>query len=280
MRILALFTLCLTLVRPALASDALEHGRYLVESIVGCGNCHTPLGPNGPVAGQNLAGRFVIEEEAFTAYAPNITPDKETGIGAWSKTDLIKAIRNGIRPDGSLIGPPIPIGLYRGISDKDVDAIATYVMSLPAVRNVVSKSIYRIPLPPNYGPPVTTVPEPTFTNAAERGAYLAGPIGHCVECHTPMVNGRPDFENRLAAGGFPFHGPWGISVSANITPDKATGIGEWTDAEIKRAITTGVSRDGRKLFPPMGFAYYAKMKPADLDAIVAYLHSLKPIPSQ
>ncbi|MBV9955519.1 MAG: c-type cytochrome, partial [Pseudolabrys sp.] len=76
------------------------------------------------------------------------------------------------------------------------------------------------------------------------------------------------------AGGFDFPGPWGVSTSRNITSSKTKGIGEWTDAEIKRAITQGVSRDGGKLKPPMGYEYYAKMTDADLDAIVAYLRTV------
>src|SRR5512139_3233667 len=124
--------------------DRLERGRYLVESIVACGNCHTPQGPNGPLAGKTLAGGFLIEEKAFTAYAPNITPDPETGIGRWSEAQIATAIREGRRPDGSLIGPPMPIGFYRGISDSDLAAIVAYVRSVPAVSNRVPRTVYRI----------------------------------------------------------------------------------------------------------------------------------------
>ena len=111
------------------------------------------------------------------------------------------------------------------------------------------------------------------------GAYLAGPLGHCVECHTPMSQqpGRRDYENMLAAGGFKFEGPWGESVAANLTPDKETGLGSWTDEQIKKAITEGVRPDGTRLRPPMAFAYYKNISDEDLDAIVAYLRSLKPV---
>ena len=102
--------------------------------------------------------------------------------------------------------------------------------------------------------------------------YLAT-IAHCMECHTPMVKGQHNWAADLGRGGFEFPGPWGVSVSRNITSSKTKGIGAWSDAEIKRAITTGVSKDGSHLKPPMGFHYYATLTPGDLDAIVAYLRT-------
>ena len=95
-----------------------------------------------------------------------------------------------------------------------------------------------------------------------------------MECHTPMGPRGRDFAARLGAGGFEFRGPWGVSVSRNITSSKEKGIGAWSDDEIKRAVTHGVSRDGSKLKPPMGYSYYATLTPDDLDAIVAYLRTV------
>src|SRR5262245_57606913 len=98
----------------AAAETPTERGQYLVETIAGCGNCHTPRGPGGVFAAdKHMAGGFVIDEKPFRAVTSNITPDKETGIGNWTDAQLAKAIREGIRPDGSLIGPPMPFGLYR-----------------------------------------------------------------------------------------------------------------------------------------------------------------------
>ena len=96
-----------------------------------------------------------------------------------------------------------------------------------------------------------------------------------MECHTPRVKGELDFNN-IGAGGQEFPGPWGVSTSRNITPSKTKGIGTWTDAEIKRAITQGIDKDGNKLKGPMGFQYYAHMKDADLDAVIAWLHTVPP----
>lgn len=256
----------------ARAETLLERGAYLMRGIVACGNCHTPQGPEGPLPGMEMAGGLPFEFEAFTAYSSNLTPDVETGLGGWSDAEIITAIREGRRPDGSIIGPIMPIALYRNMSDRDVQAIVAYLRSLKPVRNAVQKSVYRMPLPPNYGPPVGSVAEVSPDDTLAYGAYLAGPLGHCIECHSPVgPNGGPDWENQLGAGGFEFPGPWGVSVSPNITP---AGLGDWSDADIKRAITEGVRPDGRLLMPPMPFGYYKNVSAQDLDALVAYLRSL------
>lgn len=274
--------LAATLLLPAWSANAqpdlVARGRYLVEGIAGCGNCHTPKGPQGDLPGRNLAGGMVIEEPAFRAIGPNITPDPETGIGRWTDAQLARAIREGIRPDGSVIGPPMPFELYRGISDADLAAMIAYLRTVPPVRSAVARSEYRIPLPPSYGPPVANVPGPAADDPVARGAYLAGPLGHCTECHTPMLEGGRRDWSRRGAGGQAFPGPWGESVARNITPHRDAGLGGWTDAQIVRAVTEGVSADGRRLFPPMGYGYYARMTPSDLADLVAYLRSLPALP--
>jgi mono/diheme cytochrome c family protein len=264
----------------AAAETTFERGRYLVETIAGCGNCHTPRGPGGAFAAdKHMAGGFVVvDEKPFRAVASNITPDKETGIGNWTDAQIAKAIREGIRPDGSLIGPPMPFELYRKLSDTDLAAIVAYLKTLKPVGNKVEKSVYRIPLPPAYGPPVASVPDVPRADKVKYGEYLAGPVGHCVECHTPMDKGHHDW-SRIGQGGMKFTGPWGVSVARNITPHPEDGLGKWTDAEIKRAITQGISKEGTRLAPPMAYALYAKVTEADLDAIVTYLRTLKPLPS-
>jgi mono/diheme cytochrome c family protein len=271
-RLLCAALAALGLVAPAAAQDAalLERGRYLVEVTAACGNCHTPMGPQGPVPGRTLAGGMVFDEPPFRAVAPNITPDPETGIGRWTDAQLARSIREGIRPDGTLIGPPMPFAFYRGLSDRDLAAMVAYLRTVPPVRNATEKSVYRIPLPPAYGPPVASVAPPA-DNAVARGAYLAGPVAHCLECHTPMLpNGHSDMA-RLGAGGMEFRGPWGIAVARNITP---AGLGDWSDAEIERAIRTGVSKDGRQLFPPMAYAAYRQMSAPDMADLIAYLRSM------
>ena len=278
MRVRIVFTLAIILSLPSLTPASAEtlfcSLTCMIKTFVACGNCHTPKGPKGEIPGMELAGWASFHKsKQFTASAPNITPDKETGIGAWTDAQIIAAIRTGKRPDGSIIGPPMPIVLYRGLSDRDVTAIVAYLRQTKPVRNKVPRSVYRIPLPPNYGPPVGNVPDVSPSNKVAYGAYLAGPAGHCIECHSPMGPHGPDIENRLGAGGFEFPGPWGISVSANITP---TGLKDRTHAQIKTMITKGVRPDGSRMLPPMAYSYYANIKDADLDAIIAYLRSLPP----
>lgn len=262
----------------AVAQDTalLARGRHLVEVTGACGNCHTPMGPQGPVAGKALAGGTVFDEPPFRAVAPNITPDPETGIGRWTDAQLARAIREGIRPDGSLIGPPMPMTLYRGLSDQDVAAMIAYLRTVPPVANAVERSVYRIQLPPAYGPPVASVPPPADTPVA-RGEYLANAVAHCMECHTPMLPTGQNDRTRLGAGGMEFRGPWGVSVARNLTPH-ANGLGGWTDAQIIRAVTQGISSTDRPLAPPMAFWAYRNMTPQELGDLIAYLRSLPPQP--
>ena len=116
--------------------------------------------------------------------------------------------------------------------------------------------------------------EADLRDPVRRGFYLVT-IGHCMECHTPMVKGQRQWD-RYGAGGFRFTGPFGESFSRNITSHREKGIGAWTDVEIKRAITQGIRKDGSPLKPPMGYAWYARMTDADLSAIVAYLRTVPP----
>ena len=263
----------------AAAETLYERGKYLVETIAACGNCHTPVGPKGPIMARAFSGGPPLPGEGFKAFATNITPDKETGIGKWTDVQIFRAIREGVRPDGSIVRPPMPIELYRKMSDRDAKAIVAYLRRVKPIRATTQKSEYKIPLPKSYGPPVGTVAEVPRANKVAYGAYLAGPVGHCMACHSPIVRGRIDW-SRAGVGGEKFPGPWGVSVSRNITPHKTDGLGAWSDAEIKRAITKGISKDGAKLAPPMPYHNYWGMTPADLDAVVAYLRSLKPLATE
>lgn len=256
------------LAAPAFGQDPklLERGKYLMDSIVACGNCH----------GRNLAGGMVFDEQPFKAYASNITPDPGTGIGKWTDAQLAKAIREGIRPDGSVIGPPMPVMFYRGLADEDLRAIVAYLRAQPPVKNAVPKSEYRIKLPPSYGPEVKNVRAPGRKDAVKYGEYLAGPLGHCLDCHTPWVKGVPDMK-KAGAGGNPFRGPWGVAVARNLTPHES-GLKDWTDAEIERAIRHAVRKDGTPLKPPMAYDWYRNISDADMRALIAYLRALKPLP--
>jgi mono/diheme cytochrome c family protein len=263
----------------AVAATPVERGAYLVRSIAGCGNCHTPKDAAGnPVPGMEMAGGYVFNEGFGRAVSQNITPDPETGVGKWTDAQLMTALREGKRPDGTIIGPPMPLDWYRKMSDDDAAAIIAYIRTVKPVRHAVEKSQYKIPLPPSYGPPIGHVTAPPRTDKIAYGGYLAGPVGHCMECHTPFAKPGELDMSRLGAGGrdLPSGVDDGRVVSRNITPDPEDGIGKWSDADIKRAITTGVRPDGTKLARIMAVSWYAKMTPEDVDAIAAYLRSLPP----
>ncbi len=267
----------LALASGAGAETQLERGEYIVRVIGSCGNCHTPMTETGEFdISRELAGRLVEDIEPFTAVAPNITPAGR--IAGWTDEEVARSIREGFRPGDAIIGPFMPIWLYRDMSDSDVMAVVAFLRTLPPVENEVPRSEWRIPLPESYGPPVGSVPDPVRGVTAEYGKYLAGPIAHCIDCHTPMgPDGMQDYENRTGAGGFEFHGPWGVSVSANLTSHPEDGIAKWTDDELVQMITTGVRPDGSKMLPPMGYSFYKDMKEEDARAIIAYLRTLPPV---
>jgi mono/diheme cytochrome c family protein len=260
----------------AYAETPLERGSYLINTIMTCGNCHSPKGPPDVVAGKDFSGGLSWDEPPFKVTASNITQDKDTGIGTWSDADIKKLMRTGLQPNGIPIASIMPTGFYDIITDVDMDAIVAYLRTVKPVSNKVPDPIYRMAAPPQVFPGAEQPYTPDMlSDKMKRGFYLVA-IGHCMECHTPMVKGRHDWAADLGRGGFEFPGPWGVSVSRNITSSKSKGIGDWTDAEIKRAITQGIDKDGNKLKPPMGYAYYAGMSDADLDAVIAWVRTLPP----
>lgn len=256
-------------------SASVKRGSYLVNTIMTCGNCHTPKGPTGDIKEKAFSGFLEFDEPPFKVTAPNITQDKETGIGKYSAKQLRNVLLTGIRPNGTPLAEIMPTSFYQILTRSDADAIVAYLRTLKPIKNQVPAPVYKMALPHHLFPgsekPYT---QAQLRNKVKRGFYLAT-IGHCMECHTPMGPKGRDFVNDLGKGGFQMPpGPWGISISRNITSSKTKGIGDWTDDEIKNAITHGVRKDGTKLKPPMGFGYYAGMTNSDLDAIVAYLRTV------
>jgi hypothetical protein len=273
-----------------LAQAPVERGRYLVESILGCGNCHTPKSADGaPIMERNLAGGLSFDLPPFRGTASNITPDRETGIGSWSDAEIKRAIVEGVRPGhGRLPNTPLgvvmPTPFLKVLLPGDLDAVVAYLRSVKPVRNEVAAPVYRMPVRHDRYPAADAgFTEAMMADPVKRGAYLVA-IGHCMDCHTPMEKGALDFK-RLGGGGRLFNAQlvqgfpkdWPGARAANITSHPAAGLGRWSNAEIVRAITQGISRDGRRLQPPMAFAWYARMTGADLDAIVAYLRTVPPI---
>jgi mono/diheme cytochrome c family protein len=250
-------------VTPAGAADsAVERGKYLVTIGI-CGSCHQP----------NLAGG----RRTGGILSANITSDKETGIGGWSRQQIAEAIRNGKRPDGSRIRPPMGIFFYREFSDSDAQAIADYLLTVPPVRVDFKHSPVSGPVP-ELPPAPAIVPDPPPGDTIARGKYLAVTVAHCMQCHSPKAAGLPDLA-RMGAGGNGYRAADGrAALSANITPGNPDGIVKWTDEDLKKAITTGVRPDGSHMVPVMDFEFYSQMTAADLDALVRFLRTLKPVP--
>ncbi|MGO9005463.1 MAG: c-type cytochrome, partial [Beijerinckiaceae bacterium] len=177
----------------AFADTPVERGSYLVNTIMTCGNCHTPKGPNGDIADKAFSGGLSWDEPPFKVTAANITPDKDTGIGTWSDADIKKLLRTGLRPNGVPIASVMPTGFYDIITDSDLDAIVAYLRTLKPIKNKVPDPIYKIAAPPQIFPggeqPYT---QTMLDDKLKRGFYLAT-IGHCMECHTPMVKGHHDW---------------------------------------------------------------------------------------
>jgi mono/diheme cytochrome c family protein len=245
-------------------------GKYLATIGI-CASCHTPSDSKGE---KIQAMKFAGGQRTGGILSANLTSDPQTGLGNWTEDQIVEAIRNGHRPDGSPVRPPMGVFFYRGLSDRDAHAIAAYLKTLPPINN----KIERLPakLVPTY-PVVTSVPEPDHSNQLAYGHYLTQTVSHCLQCHTPRLDGLPDLA-RAGAGGNSYEVPGGgVVVAANITPGDPDGIVKWTDAQLKTAITTGVRPDGSRLVPLMDFDMYAEMKPEDLDALVAYVRTLKPI---
>lgn len=256
------------------AQSPVARGDYLVNTVMTCQNCHTPKGPNGDIAEMAFAGGLKFDEPPFTVTASNITPDRETGIGGWTEAQLKTFMTTGVRPDGVPVAPLMPTGYYKILTPGDLDAIVAYLRTLKPVRNAVPAPVYRAPMAQEVFPGAEKPADPASLNdRVRRGFYLAT-IAHCMECHTPMDKGRHLYTTKLGVGGHKFPGPWGESVARNITQHSTAGIGAWSDAEIKRAITHGVRKDGSKLKPPMAFGRYAKMTEADTGAIVAWLRTV------
>jgi mono/diheme cytochrome c family protein len=267
-----------------------ERGNYLVNTIMACGNCHTPRDGDGkPIADKALSGGLTFTTPAFIATAPNITPDVETGIGSWSDAEISRALIDGMRPDhgrlsGVALAAIMPANFYKALLPDDLGAIIAYLRMVKPVRNQVADPVYKAPVRRDPYPDADSgFSKAMLADPFRRGAYLVT-IGHCMECHSAWSRGVSDFKTGLGGGGRAFPPREGApertpaSIAANISPHPTSGIGAWTDAEIVRAITHGIARDGRALKPPMAYDYYAALREADLADIVAYLRSVPPLP--
>lgn len=273
-------------------SAVIEHGKY-IATIAGCTDCHTNLRTEYLVDPAKMTleqiqtvalnakeandlnkfmagGRLFDLGPAGKVFSANLTPDPETGIGSWTDEQIKVAIRTGQIPSGRMLVPVMPYHTFNTMADSDLDAVVAYLRSLPAISNKVPEPSVSTagmqPLPYTQG-----ISAPASTDKAKRGEYLVKSVTSCTDCHTPLdpASGIPMMDKYLA-GGQPYVGPWGTVYGGNITPDAETGIGTWTESEIKIALLTGVNNKGRRLILMPWFAYSA-LSNDDADAVAYYV---------
>src|SRR5215471_12987455 len=224
--------------------DLIARGAYLTTA-AGCADCHTDSKQGGPP----YAGGRALATPFGTFYAPNITPDPDTGIGRWSDAQFLNALHEGVRPDGSSYYPVFPYPSFAKITDEDARAIKAYLFAQPAVRQ--PNRVHDVAFPFSWRfllngwkllffNPDPFRPAPERGEAYNRGAYLVTALAHCGECHTPRNWFGATEPSRFLAG--TSHGPDGKAVP-NITPDGKTGIGNWDEDDIIAVLTDGHTPD-------------------------------------
>ncbi len=260
--------------------ERLARGKYLVNGVLGCMDCHSKLESEmrtgaAPVFSHPGAGRLIANERGFVLAAPNITPDVETGAGTWTDDQFARAIREGIGHDGRTLFPIMPYGDFRHLSDEDLASVIVYIRSLEPVRNALPKP--QIPFP--LSRLIQSAPQPILAPVSDpssdqvsRGYYLTR-VGGCVDCHTPEDNMHRPIKGMDFAGGKQIEGL--PTRSANLTPDPS-GISYYDEQLFVRALRTG-SVGARQLNPPMPWWVFRNMTDDDLKSIFAYLRTVKPI---
>jgi mono/diheme cytochrome c family protein len=256
-----------------------KRGEYLVRA-GGCFSCHTA--PDGAP----LAGGRALATPFGVFYSPNITPDRETGIGRWSDADFVRALHKGVSPSGQNYFPVFPYPSFTGISVEDAAAIKAYLFSLAPVQARNRPHDVSFPFSWRFlqsgwkllffrkGP---FHADPASDEATNRGAYLVTALGHCGECHTPR-NPFGAMRRSLWLAGT-VDGPDGDHVP-NITPDQATGIGNWSDRDIVALLADGTTPDQTHVEGSMKEVVADGTKflsDEDRKAIALYLKAQRPI---
>ncbi len=272
------------------AADApsVENGRYLFTA-GGCASCHA-----APASDKcddtkskdilKLAGGRCLKTEFGTFYVPNISPDKQNGIGDWSDNDFINAMTKGVSRKGTNYYPAFPYATYQRMKRQDLLDLKAFLDTLEAVPSKAPDHQLSFPYNIRWGLGLwkwlnldgkTFEPDPSKPAAVNRGAYLVEALGHCGECHTPRgAMGGMKLSKRLSGA----RGPDGKSFIPNITPD-ATGIASWSEKDIAYALETGFTPEGDAFGGEMAKVQenMAKLTAADRDAIAAYLKSVPPV---
>jgi hypothetical protein len=270
--------------------ERLARGRYLVEHVMGCMSCHSPARHGDRyslppiVERKGAGGLFFTPENRFpgTLYAKNITPHN---LGSWSDGEIVRALTVGVDREGEPIFPLMPSRFYAQLDRRDIYAVVAYLRTLKPVVNVVQKSQIDFPLNLIIR---TEIEERDFGRRPELsdnlayGRYMTTAAG-CVDCHTNIVDGQALGEP--FAGGREFYTPpVGLMRSANITPDKQTGIGDWSrqafierfksmtpEAVMEMKVEPG---EANTLMPWWEFSGMTRQ---DLGAIYDYLMTQKPV---
>lgn len=249
-------------------------GRYLVQGLLGCDDCHSPKDwtqRGAPVVtGMELAGQpLPLPGFPGNISAPNLTPDLETGSGRWSDDQIARAIREGVKHDDTVLFPMMPYSEYKDLADEDLAAVVVYLRSLTPVRNPLPAT--QINFPVKYlvrsaaEPVLDPVPGPDPSDKIARGKYL---VRMGCGCHNVV-------DKLNYAGGDHLAGPWGDVTSANLTPD-ASGIGYLNEATFITALRTGYV-GARPLNSIMPWNAFKDLTDEDLKAIFTYLRTLPPV---
>ena len=266
-----------------------ERGKYLANHVTVCIDCHSTRDwdrYSGPVVqgSEGMGGEVFSKDMGFPGrfVSKNITPFK---LKNWTDAEIFRAITQGISKDGHPMFPVMPYPNYGKLDKEDVYSIIAYLRTLPEINNTPEQSqpdfpmniiLHLIPQEPS----LSVIPKQSNTLAY--GQYMVNAAG-CIECHTIANNGKIDI-SRAFAGGREFPTNFGIIVSANITPSKTTGIGNWS-AEAFVARFKAYNLPGSSLPKAENVGYntmmpwsmYAGMDSTDLLAIYKYLRSVKPI---
>jgi mono/diheme cytochrome c family protein len=260
-------------------ASLLARGEYLTRA-ADCMACHTSGG------GQAFAGGLAIRTPFGTLYSPNITPDRATGIGNFTDRDFLRALREGVMPDGTRLYPAMPYAAYAYMTDADALAIKAYLFSLAPVQAKAPRDTLAFPYDQRwlmvfwqalYDSDRRFQPRSDRSAQWNRGAYLAEAMAHCGDCHTPRnllqaLDNRDKYSGAAAAG-------W---RAYNITADDRSGIGSWSDATVAQYLSTGHAMDHGTASGNMGEAVdrsLSYLAPADIQAIVAYLRTVPAVSS-